>query len=103
MWKRIFARRTRDAELDEELQAHIDIEAKRLADEGMSREAAAAYARRAFGSRALIAELTRESWGAAWWTGIRRARQPCLPRLCNWCRGSTAQKGHSTWDLALHC
>ena len=70
MWKRIFARRTRDAELDEELQAHIDIEAKRLADEGMSREAAAAYARRAFGSRALIAELTRESWGAAWWTAL---------------------------------
>src|SRR5690349_13419127 len=70
MWKRIFRRRNRNAELEEELQAHIDIEAKRLASEGLTREDAATQARRTFGSRALISELTRESWGAAWWTAL---------------------------------
>ena len=44
MWKRIFARSRRNAELEEELQAHIDIETKRLTDEGLSREAAAVQA-----------------------------------------------------------
>lgn len=71
MW-RIFGGRKREAELDEELQAHIDIEASRLELEGMGREEAAAEARRAFGSRALAAELTRQSWGARWLTGLRQ-------------------------------
>jgi putative ABC transport system permease protein len=62
----IFGSRRREQELDEELQAHIEIEAKRLGDEGLSAEDAAATARRTFGSRALVAELTRESWGRAW-------------------------------------
>ena len=71
MW-RIFGGRKREAELDEELEAHIDIEATRLEGEGLNREEAARQARRSFGSRALVAEQTRESWGARWLTGIRQ-------------------------------
>ena len=71
MW-RIFGGRKREAELDEELQAHIEIEARRLEDEGLSGAEAAAEARRTFGSRALVAELTRDSWGARWLSGIRQ-------------------------------
>src|SRR5439155_12727025 len=71
MW-RIFGGRKREAELDEELQAHIEIEARRLALEGLSGAEAAAQARRTFGNRTLVAELTRDSWGARWLSGIRQ-------------------------------
>jgi predicted permease len=64
--------RKREMELDEELQAHIDIEAARLEAEGLSKENAASEARREFGSRALVAERTRDSWGARWLTGVRQ-------------------------------
>ena len=71
MW-RIFGGRKRETELDEELEAHVDIEAARLETEGLSQEAATRQARRTFGSRALVAEQTRDSWGARWLTGIRQ-------------------------------
>src|SRR3954447_7152345 len=71
MW-RIFGGRKREAELHEELEAHIEIEARRLEAEGLSGAEAAAEARRTFGSRALVAELTRDSWGARWLSGIRQ-------------------------------
>lgn len=71
MW-RIFGGRKREAELDEELEAHIEIEARQLEAEGLSGAKAAAEARRTFGSRALVAELTRDSWGARWLSGIRQ-------------------------------
>jgi putative ABC transport system permease protein len=60
----------REDDLSEELQAHIDIESKRLMDEGLSYEAAIAEARRTFGSRAYVAERTREEWGWAWLRGV---------------------------------
>jgi predicted permease len=69
---RIFGGRKREAELDEELQAHIDLEAKRLEDEGLNQEDAAGRARFTFGSRALVAEQTRDSWGARWLTGLHQ-------------------------------
>jgi putative ABC transport system permease protein len=71
MW-RIFGGRKREAELDEELEAHIALEAGRLEGEGLSGVAAAAEARHTFGSRALVAELTRDSWGARWLAGMRQ-------------------------------
>jgi len=55
-----------------ELQAHTEIEAGRLESEGLSPADAARLARQAFGSRALVAELTRDSWGARWLTGVRQ-------------------------------
>src|SRR5207237_7137507 len=67
-----FGGRKREAELDEELEAHIEIEARRLEVEGLSSTEAAAEARRTFGSRALVAEMTRDSWGARWLSGIRQ-------------------------------
>src|SRR5262249_47292976 len=40
--------------------------------EGLSKDDAARQARQSFGSRTLVAELTRDSWGARWLTGIRQ-------------------------------
>ena len=71
MW-RIFGGRRREAELEDELQAHIEIETRRLETEGLGKEEAASEARRTFGNRTLVAELTRDSWGARWLTGIRQ-------------------------------
>ncbi len=71
MW-RIFGGRKREVELDEELQSHLDIEAARLEAEGSAKEEAAMQARQGFGSRALVAEQTRDSWGARWLTGVRQ-------------------------------
>jgi predicted permease len=77
VWRGIFGRRRREEELDEEIQTHIAITTKHLADDGLSAGDAAAEARRTFGNRALAAELTRESWGAAWiwsaWQDLRYA------------------------------
>ena len=77
MW-RIFGGRKREAELDEELEAHIAIEARRLEAEGRSSAEAWAEARRTFGNRPLVAELTRESWGARWVSGVGQDLQYAL-------------------------
>jgi predicted permease len=67
----------REDELDEEMQAHIDLETKRLMEEGLGSNEAAAQAWRSFGSRAYVAERTREEWGWAWvaslWQDVRYA------------------------------
>ena len=77
MW-RIFGGRKREAELEEELEAHIAIEARRLQDEGLNSAEAWAEARRTFGNRPLVAELTRDSWGARWVSGVRQDLQYTL-------------------------
>lgn len=71
MW-RIFGGRRREAELDEEIQAHVEIETRRLEDEGLGSAEAAFEARRSFGNRTLVTEQTRESWGARWLCGLRQ-------------------------------
>jgi predicted permease len=59
-------RKRRDAELDEELDAHLRMaEADRMA-RGESAADAAANARREFGSVAHVKEITREIWGGMW-------------------------------------
>ena len=59
-------RKRRDAELDEELNAHLRMaEADRMA-RGESAADAAANARREFGSVAHVKEITREIWGGMW-------------------------------------
>jgi hypothetical protein len=77
MWRRLFPQRTSDADLDEELAAHLAIETKQLMERGMTREQAETEARRLFGSRALIAEETREVRGFAafgrLWQDVRYA------------------------------
>ncbi|HEY1948497.1 MAG TPA: ABC transporter permease [Bryobacteraceae bacterium] len=68
----------RDENLDEELQAHLEIETRQLMEQrGCSREEAESLARKAFGNRTLVAEVTREMWGFAWlertWQDLRYA------------------------------
>jgi predicted permease len=56
-----------DHDLDDELRSHIEMETARLMEErGLTREAAELEARRAFGSPALVAEVTREMHGFRW-------------------------------------
>jgi putative ABC transport system permease protein len=68
----------RDENLDEELQAHLEIETRQLMEQrDCSREEAESLARKAFGNRTLVAEVTREMWGFAWlertWQDLRYA------------------------------
>lgn len=61
-----FRRRQREQDLDEELQAHLDIEVSQLLGRGYSPEEAEAQARRSFGNAGLVREVTRASWGNTW-------------------------------------
>jgi hypothetical protein len=58
-------RRSQD-DFDAEMQAHVELEADRLREEGMTQDDALAAARRAFGNRALAGERfyhsTRWTW-----------------------------------------
>jgi putative ABC transport system permease protein len=80
MW-RLFNRQARDAELEDELQAHLEIETRQLMDRGLPRKQAEMEARRLFsrqfGSQALVMETTRESGGhgglARVWQDLRYA------------------------------
>jgi putative ABC transport system permease protein len=65
MWRRLFPQRASDADLEDEFAAHLEIETRQLMEGGMTREQAETEARRLFGSRALIAENTREVLGSA--------------------------------------
>jgi predicted permease len=65
-WRAMLRGRRLDAELNEEIRAHLEIaEAENLAA-GMSPEAARAAARRAFGSVAMAQERTRAAWSVRW-------------------------------------
>jgi putative ABC transport system permease protein len=77
MWRRFFRKQAGDADLEEELQAHLDIETRQCMERGMTRERAELEARRLFGSRALVMEATREVRGRGGfgnlWQDIRYA------------------------------
>ncbi len=62
-------RESEERDLDEELKAHLAIEARRRAESGEAPADAAFAARRAFGTIARIREETRETWG---WTSVER-------------------------------
>lgn len=65
-WLPLGRRARREAELDEELRAHLRMaEADRVAA-GESPESAAANARRELGNLGLVKEITREAWGGLW-------------------------------------
>src|SRR6202048_1495404 len=55
-----FEARKRDSDFDEEVQAHLQLLADRFVAQGMSREDAAAAARRQFGNTTLLQEDRRE-------------------------------------------
>jgi putative ABC transport system permease protein len=56
----LFASRKRDRDFDQEVQSHLELLAERFAAQGMSRETAAAAARRQFGNTTLLQEERRE-------------------------------------------
>lgn len=70
MWR--FFRRRRDAELDEEIRAHLDMSARDRRDAGATDADARAGAQREFGNVALVKEVTRDVWG---WTRAERVLQ----------------------------
>ena len=61
-------RRRQDAQLDEELQSHLDLAIQDRIDRGESPDHAAAAARREFGNVILVRETVRDMWG---WTPIQ--------------------------------
>lgn len=78
MWKRILwwrRRKQESEELDEELKAHLAIEAQDWSDRGTSPEEARLLARRLFGNQTRIAEQTRDLWRIVWlenlWQDVR--------------------------------
>ena len=62
MWP-LGSRERRDRELEEEIQAHLAMAARDRMDQGDTPHAAELAARREFGNRALVQEVTREMWG----------------------------------------
>ncbi len=69
MWRRIlwwWRRDTEEQDLDDEIRAHIAIEARQQSESGRKQEDAEVEARRLFGNRARIAEETRDVWRIVW-------------------------------------
>jgi predicted permease len=65
-------RRRRDAELDEEVRAHLAMAERDRVERGESPDAARYAARREFGNVGLVMEITREIWG---WQSVERLVQ----------------------------
>ena len=61
-FRQFFSRRRRYTDLSVSIQEHLEEKIEELMEEGMSREQAAATARRKFGNAALIEEHSREVW-----------------------------------------
>ena len=63
---RFWSRRRRVEELNEEIEAHLELAARENMESGLSATDAKAAARREFGSTALAEEVTRDMWGGRW-------------------------------------
>jgi hypothetical protein len=59
---RLFSWRRRNEELEREIRAHLAMATRELVEQGVKPEVAALIARREFGNRTLIEEVTREMW-----------------------------------------
>lgn len=64
-------RRRREAELDEELETHIQMETEKNQRAGMSATEARRAALRRFGGVAVVKEEVRDSWGARFWDSLK--------------------------------
>ena len=60
------SRRSKEEELDEEILAHLAIEAKQRIEDGETADSAERSARREFGNIAMVKEATRSMWGRNW-------------------------------------
>lgn len=63
-------RRDRDAEIREEFQSHLDLEAERLTENGVPDDDARNLALRRFGNAISYREDTRAAHGLVWWDHI---------------------------------
>src|SRR5215469_18400475 len=59
-------RKTREAELDEELRAHLSMSVQTRVARGADRKEAEHAALREFGNVGLVKEVTRDEWGRRW-------------------------------------
>ena len=59
-------RKTREAELDEELRSHLNMATQALTERGVSQKEAERTAKREFGNLELTKEVTRDVWGWRW-------------------------------------
>ncbi len=59
-------KRRRDEELEEEIRTHLEMAARDRIARGESPEDAGLEARKEFGNRALVKEVTREMWAGVW-------------------------------------
>jgi predicted permease len=66
LWERLFRRRKREEELDEEVQSHLRMAAQEHVERGESPQQARASALREFGNVTLVKEVTRDMWGLRW-------------------------------------
>ena len=65
-----FGRKRRNAQLEEELQAHLAMAAQDRVQRGESPREAAQAVRREFGNLPLIKETTQDIWGGRWWRDL---------------------------------
>jgi len=63
---RFWRHRRRNRELDEEIQAHLELAERDGLESGRTPGEARVFARREFGNVNLVAEATRDSWGSRW-------------------------------------
>jgi len=63
---RLFRRRTREEELQEEVQSHLEMAAQEREDRGARPEDAKREARREFGNAGLVMETVKDAWGRRW-------------------------------------
>ena len=66
LWDRLFRREQRDEELDQEVQAHLQMAAQDRMERVESAEQARASALCEFGNVGVIKEMTRDTWGFRW-------------------------------------
>src|SRR5262245_51934667 len=62
----LWRRQWRDEELEEEIQAHLEMAKRDRMERGQTAEEAQESARREFGNVGLVKEVTREMWGWRW-------------------------------------
>lgn len=84
---KLFRRKSRDRELAEEIEAHLSMAARDRIERGEEPEAAEMSARREFGNRALVQEVTRDMWG---WRSLERLWQDARYALRGMRRNRTA-------------
>jgi predicted permease len=64
--KKPWRRRDREAQLDREIQDHLDLESEAQQRNGLSGDDARRASRRVFGNPAIVREDVREAWGWQW-------------------------------------